>query len=395
MQAVSQVNTEQAHKESVSNDVPSAMLTERLPNLDAIRGFALLGIFFLNIYFMGNSFYGYPPHQPQLVVDIFWEIFSNFFLEGRFISLFSMLFGIGIYIQFRRIKAQHIEPYPIIASRAKWLIIFGAVHSIFIFSGDILLTYGVCSFLVYHYREHTPKSLIKKALIMLTVSTVFIAVISMTLEDEPFYRGSELYQAQLEVWTGGYLGQLLMQLVMTGFMLLILPFSTLWYCSAMMLIGIALFQQGYLENGFRQKQLLGLLCLSLLLSSADSLLSFNESAVLVELSNVLMTLSAIPMAMIYLHIIVKVCKNNANILVPLQSVGRLALSLYILQSIVGIMCFRHVFPQWQSQFDRADYMLFALAFSLMQVLIAFLYLQFFKQGPLEYLLRHLINKKQA
>ncbi|WP_350432723.1 hypothetical protein ABIS04_04325 [Shewanella sp. H8] len=76
--------------------------TQRLANLDAIRGVGVLGIFFLNIYFMGNSFFGYAPHEIQPTADIAILIFSNFFLEGRFFSLFAMLFGVGMLIQFQR-----------------------------------------------------------------------------------------------------------------------------------------------------------------------------------------------------------------------------------------------------------------------------------------------------
>ena len=94
---------------------------DRLANLDAIRGFALLGILFLNIYFMANNFYGYAPHQPEILSDQIIEILSNFAFEGRFISLFSMLFGAGLWHQRCKagddIKAQHT-----IKRRLYWLI---------------------------------------------------------------------------------------------------------------------------------------------------------------------------------------------------------------------------------------------------------------------------------
>lgn len=73
-----------------------ATSSPRNANLDAIRGLAVLGIFFMNIYFMGISFYGYAPHETPPQSDQMIKVFNHFFIEGRFISLFSILFGVGL-----------------------------------------------------------------------------------------------------------------------------------------------------------------------------------------------------------------------------------------------------------------------------------------------------------
>jgi uncharacterized protein len=106
-------------------------------------------------------------------------------------------------------------------------------------------------------------------------------------------------------------------------------------------------------------------------------------------------LSAIPMALIYIHIMVKLCQNNPKRLTALQNVGKLAFSLYILQSIVGVLVFRHFAPELLLNLDRWGYMAMALVYSVVQLLLASLYLRYFEQGPLEKLWRHLAFKKQA
>ncbi|MEZ9367738.1 hypothetical protein AB4140_02760 [Shewanella sp. 10N.286.51.B2] len=99
---------------------PPASLTineshgNRNANMDALRGIAIIGILFMNIFFMNNSFYGYAQHYPQIQSDIILEVFSNFFLEGRFISLLSILFGAGLYIQYKRYEAASLVAYPLI-----------------------------------------------------------------------------------------------------------------------------------------------------------------------------------------------------------------------------------------------------------------------------------------
>ena len=364
---------------------------DRSANLDAIRGLALLGILFLNIYFMANNFYGYAPHQPEILSDQIIEILSNFAFEGRFISLFSMLFGAGLWHQRCKagddIKAQHT-----IKRRLYWLIVFGLVHGVLIFSGDILLTYGLCGLLAYQYCSFAPKALLVKSVKFIMLALVVMALISLTIEDDPFYRGSDYYTQQLDIWTGSYTTQVMMQAIMVGYMLLIIPISILWYGAGLMLIGIALMKQDYYKRGFSTKQLGAFAVTGIIFAILDSVLSQSSSAVLKEISAIFMMLGAIPTALIYWHIIVKLCQNNPLKLTLLQNLGRVSLSFYILQSILGVLLLRHWMPQWQISFDRIDYMLLAIVLSALQLGLAALYVRFFNQGPLEYLLRMLSKR---
>ncbi|UJF21573.1 DUF418 domain-containing protein [Shewanella sp. OMA3-2] len=395
--------TDHALRVSNSNDIsPDHRIQphRRLANLDAIRGFALLGILFLNIYFMANNFYGYAPHQPEIASDIIIEIISNFLLEGRFISLFSMLFGAGLWLQYQKTislnsKNDHstnnkVAPKKSSIKRRLYLLIaLGAIHGVFLFSGDILLSYGLCGLVVCRYVTLEPKQLLAKSALFMVIAMAVIALISITLEDEQFYRGSDYFIEQLAIWTGSYTDQVVMQAYMIGYMLLIIPISILWYGASLMLIGIALMKQGYFERGFSHKQLGLFACISITFASIDSLLSLSDSAVLKEISGIFMMLGAIPTALVYWHIIVKICQNNPLRLTWLQNIGRLSLSFYILQSVLGIMLLRHWMPQWQMEFDRIDYMLLAIVLGLLQLFLAALYLRFFSQGPLEYLMAKL------
>ncbi|WP_394202152.1 DUF418 domain-containing protein [Shewanella waksmanii] len=386
--------TSQSDKHQDSTVQNNHHATARLSNLDAIRGFALLGILFINIYFMGNVFYGYAPHKPQIASDIIIEVLSNIFVEGRFITLFSMLFGVGLYLQCQKVSTGQLN-IATVKSRLKWLMVFGLVHGVLLFSGDILFTYGLCGFLALCYVDYPYKKLLTKAALFITIALTVIALVSLTLESDPYYRGSALFEQELKIWTGPYLGQLQSQAIMIAYMALVIPLTLLWYNSALMLIGIALFKQQYFSQGFTRRQLLLMLAMALLMSGADTLLGFSSSVVLQELSTIFMMLGAIPMAMIYLHIIVKLGQYRQQGLVWLQQVGRLSLSLYILQSVVGVILLRHLFPQWQLNFDRWQYLLVAMMFTVVQIAIAHFYLKHVNQGPLEAIWRKLSAKNQA
>ncbi|WP_165398969.1 DUF418 domain-containing protein [Shewanella maritima] len=383
-------------KADSSYETSAATTRTRFANLDAIRGLALLGIFFLNILMMSNSLMGYAPHSPEIASDIAVGVFTSIFLEGRFISLFSMLFGVALLLQVQKVT-QHNELTPLAATpikqRLKWLILFGFAHGCLLFPGDILLTYGVCGLLIYRYTQLSVDELYTKAKKFIAIGFVVFLLMTLIPLDEEWHRGSELFNQELAIWTGSYVYQLIHQVGLTFLMIFMLPISTLWFCSGLMVLGMALWKQGYFEQGFSQTQLLKFAAASLLLSALDCGLRYSGNATLSQASAAIMTISAIPMAAIYLHIIVKLCQNNPLKLQWLQNVGKLSLSLYILQSIIGVSLLRFIFPEWQSEFNLIDYLLLALGVAAAQLVIANVYVRVFKQGPLEKLLRLLAKPK--
>ncbi|QDE30270.1 DUF418 domain-containing protein [Shewanella polaris] len=372
--------------------------TQRLANLDAIRGVGVLGIFFLNIYFMGNSFFGYAPHEIQPTADIAILIFSNFFLEGRFFSLFAMLFGVGMLIQYQRQQmsidtANNSQPKKnVIKMRLYWLIVFGVIHAIFIFPGDILLPYGVGGLLAFRYINLNADELLQKAKWFIFLSLIPIALISLIPDEQVYTRSSALFIEQLPIWIGTYGQQLKMHLTMFGYMLLVIPLTLMWFVAGLMLLGMALYKRKVFINGLDNKTLWQCVFWTLLLSSLDSVLSISGNPMLEAISDLLVWLSAVAMALIYIHFICKFCQNSASKLTLLQNVGRLAFSLYILQSIVGILLLRYIAPEWLYTLDRIGYMSIAIIYSVLQLALASLYLRKFNQGPLEKLWRGLVSR---
>lgn len=371
---------------------------QRLANLDAIRGVGVLGIFFLNIYFMGNSFYGYAPHAVQPIGDIAIELFSNFFLEGRFFSLFAMLFGAGMLIQFQKYQPELTinASQPFLKQqkwRLYWLIIFGIFHGIFIFPGDILLSYGVSGLLAFKYRYLDADALIRKAKWFIFMSLIPISLISLTPDDQVYLRDSTLFIEQLSAWTGSYSDQLFLHFMMLSYMVTVIPLTLMWFIAGLMLIGMALYKREIFSKGLDPKLLRQCIFWAVSLSLVDSVLSFSGNTLLEALSDVILLLSAIACALVYIHVICLVCNNSPQRLSALQNVGKLAFSLYILQSIVGIILLRYIAPQWQQQLDRDGYISIAVIYSVIQLLLAHWYLRYFKQGPLEKLWRYLVLKQ--
>lgn len=364
----------------------SANSQMRNPNIDSVRGLAVLGIFFINILFMGNSLEGYLPTVPAAASDVPLEVFSRLLLEGRFIGLFTMLFGVGLVIQYQRFG----QVFPI-RRRLKILMLFGLLHGIFIWPGDVLLSYGLSAMVAIRYLDAPLDHIHKRALQFLGFSAIVMLLLTQALPTEPLpSRLSAEYQASLAPWIGPYLGQVLQHLAMMLMMTLVmLPIALLWYILGMMLLGIYLYRSHFFSEGLTDAARIRLLLLALLLGTVDLTLYFSESRALVNLAEITVIFSAIPVSVLYADLIVRLCRGSETVLKPLQNVGKLALSLYILQSLLGIACFRYLFPDWLQSFDRIHYLITALIWAACQLLLASWYLRCFKQGPLERLWRYL------
>ncbi|MGR3779228.1 DUF418 domain-containing protein [Bacillus paramycoides] len=112
---------------------------ERIDVLDILRGFALLGIIFMNIPTLIQM------GLPLTIKDTVYAYSLNFFVEGKFFSIFSFLFGVGFYIFLSRAKLKTEHPYLLFTRRLLILALFGAIHMYFQ-PGEALFIYAVLGF---------------------------------------------------------------------------------------------------------------------------------------------------------------------------------------------------------------------------------------------------------
>lgn len=140
---------------------PSApLLQARIEALDVVRGFALLGIFLMNIEFFNRPTSGIMEGMPLGLVGVDWftSWFIAYFVQGKFWTIFSLLFGMGFAVMLTRAQdAQRafLAPY---LRRIVGLAVFGAAHYIFLWSGDILFSYAVAAgaLLILFYGQWKP-----------------------------------------------------------------------------------------------------------------------------------------------------------------------------------------------------------------------------------------------
>ena len=139
---------------SAATDARPTADSERLDILDALRGFALAGIFLLNLAsFSGFTFMS--PEQmaasPTAALDLPVAFIIVWLGYGKFYSLFSLLFGIGFSLQLAAAERRGDIRLEIFRRRLLVLMAIGAVH-LFFWEGDILFLYSIMGFFLIPFR---------------------------------------------------------------------------------------------------------------------------------------------------------------------------------------------------------------------------------------------------
>src|SRR5690606_16462856 len=246
------------------SDVAPVQEQSRIKSLDTMRGFALLGILAVNAaYFTAPWQAAFDPLMAPLAItdDTMWSWWvMHTFFEFKCITLFSMLFGASIYMLGgeRSDKSRGA----ILRRRLFWLMIFGLIHGLLIWYGDILFHYALVGFLVLFARSWKPATLFIVGGILYVLSfalqTMNGPLISMVpldhlgpilaLLESVFAVSQEDFEHMRAAYQGGFVSGLQENI---GAWLEIVGHSVLGLMPrtiSVMLIGMALFKVGFLSG---------------------------------------------------------------------------------------------------------------------------------------------------
>ncbi|XXM72988.1 DUF418 domain-containing protein [Lysinibacillus sphaericus] len=152
---------------------------ERMVTIDIIRGFALFGIFLVNMptfhspEFM-KSMYGIPVDYSG--VDHWIDVFFALFVDMKFFTIFSFLFGLGFYIFMSRAEEKGLRMNRLYLRRIFALLLFGIAHLVGLWFGDILHTYAVAGLLLIFFYKRKIKTMVIWAFSLLFVINALFAL---------------------------------------------------------------------------------------------------------------------------------------------------------------------------------------------------------------------------
>lgn len=150
-------------------------VNERIDTLDYVRGFALLGILLVNIIPLAGV--ALPaPGSP----DALYQNFLYLFVEGRFFTIFSFLFGVGFYLFITRAAKKGRNGYGLFLRRILALFVFGWIHVKF-HPGEALTVYAVCGLIILPFYKANKLFNLVAGLFLLIGTSLLSAKILMPL----------------------------------------------------------------------------------------------------------------------------------------------------------------------------------------------------------------------
>ncbi len=383
----------------------------RIESLDVLRGLAILGILIVNApYFAATWHSAMMPSAIPLAVDqdSLWSwLVMHVFFEFKFITLFSMLFGVSLYLVGgeRSDKDKGAQ----LRRRLSWLLLFGLIHGLLIWYGDILLNYAVCGFLVLFCRSWRPGTLLFWGIFWTLLSSALIGLGAWAMQYAPpevmeqQAQAMSLTAAQFatiaERITGGPLGALQQNMEWwLTFFLQALIFITPRTVGIMM-IGMALFKWGFMSG----KSPVWLYVLFLVLGGASFAVLWMQGLrefeagfpiAMVQGEGMLVTSLLSPICTLaYVSLFILILKSGVIdfLMKALAATGRMAFTNYIAQSLIMTTIFWRL--GYFGEVTREQLWLVVGGVWLTQLIWSPLWLSVFAMGPLEWVWRCLTYKR--
>lgn len=159
-------------------------------SLDAMRGFAVMGILAMNIVAFAMPFWAYVTplaYGGETVAERGAWLVSYVLLDGKMRGFFSLLFGASMILIIESADAKGESAAKVHYSRMVWLALFGLAHYYLIWFGDILFLYAVAGSLAFSFRKWEPRRLIKWALIIFGIHLLLFGLQFVGLQVMQFF----------------------------------------------------------------------------------------------------------------------------------------------------------------------------------------------------------------
>jgi uncharacterized protein len=380
---------------------------ERIVPLDVLRGVALLGILSMNIRFFSMVEAAYP--LPTVYGDLHGANYAVFYItallaDSKMMSIFSMLFGAGIVLMAQRQEKSGRNSWHVHVRRMLVLLCFGLVHAYAFWAGDILTAYALCGLVVFRFRHSSRARQLGIGLAMLAVgSFVPLAGTWVLPRDDGFLEDFRPTPEKIAEEVDAYRGTWRQQCAVRwkqSFYAQTVEFAAFmfWRAGGLMLVGMALFGQGVFSAGRppRYYWMVGIAGLLVGLPAIAWGVHLCEESGW-DVRYVLLVGSqfnywgSLPVALAWVCFVMLACQTPRLKFItgPLAAVGRMALSNYLLQTLICTTLFYGHGLGWFGQVERVGQMEIVAAIWAGQLVASPLWLRCFRFGPAEWLWRTL------
>jgi len=405
-------------------------MNERITSIDVLRGFALLGILIMNItsFAMPSMAYFSPVVYDINTSNHIIYCITHVIADQKFMAIFSMLFGASTMLFIDSVVQRGKRPLLLFYNRNFWLLIIGWIHSYFLWYGDILFIYALCAFLLFFFKNLTPKKqFILGSLIYLIPTFSNYATHEYVIDNldqteqniiiQHWNPSDEILQQELDAYRGSYKKQVQYREQMwssnnenndssgdigrgiIGLAFLIDLFSRSF---GMMLIGMACFSWGVFSNTLTKACYKKLVIYGFGIGLPLSMIglffnySFDWDWQYIQFLGRSPNNIATPLiAFGYIGIIMLWIGKGSfiNLQEKLRTIGKTALTAYLLQTVIATFIFYGIGLGLFGYVNRT-YQLVIMCFIWFALLILCpMWLSKYKYGPVEWIWRMLTHLK--
>jgi uncharacterized protein len=390
--------------------------------MDVLRGFAILGIFIANL---GAGFAGYNEDAnitgSFLIPD--WDskmlFLHHWFIEGKFYSIFSLLFGWGIALQIKRATDNSQNAIPIIRRRLLFMLLLGFCH-LLIWGGDIVCFYAMLGFILLPLKIFSDKTLLiagsvlilspillyglKMLIPILNAPSEILNGIGYALEIKLF-PALENVKTDIEyinitkafTWWDILKSNVASIFYRFGYLIFVSRISKVL---GMFLIGFVIGRTNFYKKITEQKNLITKIILAGLLfglpfnyilahymaTASSDYFQLKEKGLY---QTIVYALGVAPLALAYVGIFMIAFQTQFGhrFMQFLAPVGKMAFSNYIIQSLVGNFVFLPAGLGLMGIIGPVWFTVFGIGFFIIQIMYSTIWLKYFNFGPVEWLWR--------
>ncbi|HEY2751424.1 DUF418 domain-containing protein [Phenylobacterium sp.] len=346
---------------------------ERHISIDAVRGFAVLGILLMNIVGMGLPAFAYldPTYAGGSTgADLWTWAINNVLTDGKMRALFTMLFGASAVLIAERAEGGHPGPLQTHYRRMLWLFVFGMLHAYFLWWGDILVTYALAGLVIFPFRKLNVKAQLAIGIAILAALLVANLVLADQLKAlylaaiapgatpdalKAWQEASQLVapsQAMKDLEIAGFRGSFMDALQVRAqaaklLQMYLMPTDEIPEAIGQMFVGMALFRTGFFTLKWSTRAYLATMAVGYLLAAPATAwlawriqqshfdpLTLNRLEAWQQVSRPLI-------AMAHASAVLLIVRSGAakGVVNRLAAAGRMAFSNYLMTSIITTLVF--------------------------------------------------------
>ena len=375
----------------------------RIADVDALRGFALLGILQVNIMAFSSVMYGIPSSgaEQSFGFSDLVHLFISTIFEMKFYLLFSFLFGYSVTLQMQSAVRAGEAFVPRFLRRQVGLWVIGLLHAVLLFHGDILSTYALLGVVLLLWRNSPDRALVKSAIWLIGITAVLWASLGVLLWNYPEQPDTAqlLSEAQLAytAYTGSFSSVIMQHINELKVMWLILLLIQAPCALAMFLLGFLAGKHQFLAQPDQYRPYLkpaitAGLFIGLPASFITALTALLAAGTHWEMLGLALSLATAPLLTFgIIAIMLKFFSTERGLFWrdALAPAGRMALSNYLLQSLICGFIFYGYGLGLIDQTSAFINVLIGLAIFAFQLVFSRWWMKHYYYGPLEWLLRAL------